>query len=87
MHNRLIIKEAIKRHGLSVAEVAQRMNITRVTLSTHINGNPSVEVLFRIADAIGCDVSELFEPAHKTSSSLVCPHCGRKLAVKLDAVE
>lgn len=56
MINRLMIKDAMKRYDTSVNEVADKMGISRVTLSTHINGNPSTEVLLRIADAIGCPV-------------------------------
>ena len=54
------IKGAIKAHGLTVKEVAERMGITSVGLSQHINGNPSVEVLHRIASAVGCEVGEFF---------------------------
>lgn len=54
------IKGAIKAHGLTVKEVAERMGITSVGLSQHINGNPSVEVLQRIASAVGCEVGEFF---------------------------
>lgn len=68
MIDKLIIKETMKRYGTSVNEVAEKMNITRVTLSTHINGNPSTEILLRIADAIGCDVTELFD---KSSNEVV----------------
>ena len=50
---KLRIKEAIKANGLTVKEVAERMGITPVGLSQHINGNPSVEVLQRIAAAVG----------------------------------
>lgn len=50
---KLRIKEAIKANGLTVKEVAERMGITPVGLSQHINGNPSVEVLERIAAAVG----------------------------------
>lgn len=56
----LRIKELIKEKGLSINEVADTMGISRVGLSQHINGNPSVEVLERIANAIGCNISELF---------------------------
>nr|DAL53812.1 MAG TPA_asm: helix-turn-helix domain protein [Caudoviricetes sp.] len=56
----LRIKELIKEKGLSINEVAETMGISRVGLSQHINGNPSVEVLERIANAIGCNMSELF---------------------------
>ena len=38
------------------------MGISNVGLSQHINGNPSVEVLERIASALGVDISELFTP-------------------------
>lgn len=50
----LRIKEVIKERGTTVQDLAERMGITRVGLSQHINGNPSVEVLERIASAIGC---------------------------------
>ena len=37
------------------------MGIAREGLSNHINGNPSVQVLERIAAAIGCEVGDFFE--------------------------
>lgn len=84
MIDRLMIKEAMKRYGTSVNEVAEKMNISRVTLSTHINGNPSVEVLERIATAIGCDITELFEQPKKDGLSLTCPHCGKEINIKVE---
>ena len=75
----LDIKNAIKKHGLEVREVAQRMNITPGGLSQHINGNPSVEVLTRIASAIGCDISELFEQPRE--GVITCPHCGKPITI------
>lgn len=80
----LNIKKAIKEHGLEVREVARRMDITPTGLSQHINGNPSVEVLQRIADAIGCDISELFEQPKSGTVSLTCPHCGKNINLKVD---
>lgn len=80
----LNIKKTIKDYGLEVREVAKRMEISPTGLSQHINGNPSVEVLQRIADAIGCDVSELFEQPKKDSLSLTCPHCGKDINLKID---
>lgn len=58
----LRIKELIKEKGTTVKELAQKMGISNVGLSQHINGNPSVEVLERIASALGVDISELFTP-------------------------
>ena len=77
----LIIKKAIKEHGLEVREVAKRMNITPTGLSQHINGNPSIEVLGRIANAIECDISELFEQPKRDTASLTCPHCGKNIEI------
>lgn len=84
MIDRLMIKEAMKRNGTSVNEVADKMGISRVTLSTHINGNPSTEILLRIADAIGCPVTELFEQPKKDGLSLTCPNCGKDINIKVE---
>lgn len=84
MIDRLMIKEAMKRNGTSVNEVADKMGISRVTLSTHINGNPSTEILLRIADAIGCPVTELFEQPKSDTVSLTCPHCGKSITLKAE---
>ena len=37
----LRIKEVIKERGTTVQDLAERMGITRVGLSQHINGNPT----------------------------------------------
>lgn len=79
----LNIKKTIKNYGLEVREVAKRMNITPTGLSQHINGNPSVEVLDRIAEAIGCDVSELFEQPPKDGLQINCPHCGKEITLEI----
>lgn len=81
MIERLIIKETMKRYGTSVNEVAEKMGITRITLSTHINGNPSTEILLRIADAIGCDITELFS-RDSLENTITCPKCGAKFELK-----
>ena len=84
MIDRLMIKETMKRYGTSVNEIAEKMGISRVTLSTHINGNPSTEVLLRIADAIGCPVTELFEQPKKDALTINCPHCGKSINIKVE---
>ena len=76
----LRIKEVIKERSLNVQDVAERMNISRVGLSQHINGNPSVEVLERIATAIGCSVGEFFEQPKQ--NIVTCPNCGTRLKVE-----
>ena len=77
----LNIKKAIKEKGFEVREIANKMGITPTGLSQHINGNPSVEVLERIASAIGCDVSDLFEKPER-ENYIVCPHCGKRINIE-----
>lgn len=76
------IKKVIKSKGLTVKEVAARMGIAKENLSVHINGNPSVQVLERIADAVGCEVGDFFEKS--ANDYLSCPHCGKKINIKIE---
>ena len=57
----LRIKEVIKEKGMTITELADKMGINRVNLSNMVNGNPTVETLNKIADAIGCEVAELIQ--------------------------
>ena len=66
------IKRTIKANGLTVKEVAEKMGITPVGLSQHINGNPSVEVLERMGD--------FFAP--QPTNTITCPHCGKLIKVE-----
>lgn len=61
----LRIKEVIKEKGMTVQTLADKMGINRVGLSNHINGNPSVAVLEKIAAALEVPIQELFEKEQK----------------------
>jgi transcriptional regulator with XRE-family HTH domain len=74
------IKEVIKEKGFTVQAVADKMNINRVTLTNHINGNPSVKILQKIASALDVPITDLFEKPEQTSE-FTCPNCGAKLKV------
>lgn len=61
------VKAVIKERGLTLTEVAARMGISRVTLMQNLQRNPTQKTLSRIADAIGCDVSDFYkEPQNQT---------------------
>jgi len=57
----LRIKELAKEHGYPLEAVASHLNITPVSLSQSLNGNPTLKRLEEVAEAYGVDVSELFE--------------------------
>lgn len=80
----LRIKEVIKEKGMTITELADKMGINRVNLSNMVNGNPTVETLNKIASALGCPVTELFEQPKKDTISLSCPHCGKNINIKVD---
>ena len=80
----LRIKEVIKEKGMTITELADKMGINRVNLSNMVNGNPTVETLNKIADALEVSVTELFEQSKTGTVSLSCPHCGKSINIKAE---
>lgn len=55
------IKKVIKEHGLTITEVAERMGVNKGTLSNTISHrNMTINKLRKIAQAVGCSISEFF---------------------------
>ena len=58
----LRITEHCKMQGITLQELADKMNIDRQTLANTLSkGNPTIETLSKIADALGVEVPDLFE--------------------------
>lgn len=55
------IKEVMKEHSVTATEIAGKLGITSGTLSGIINGNPTVNKLAEIADAMNADLKELIK--------------------------
>lgn len=64
----LRIKELIKEKGTTIQNIADLIGVNRVTLSNSIKGNPTLETLEKIANALGVPVAELFD---KSSDEVV----------------
>ena len=82
----LQIKETLKQRGLKQNDLADRLGINRVSLSRLLSDKNDMRIstIKKIADAIGCDVSEFFAPEEtKDNNTITCPHCGEKLVVNL----
>ena len=80
------IKEVLKQRGLKQNDIAGRLGINRVSLSRLLSDKNDMRLstIKKIADAIGCDVTEFFSPADTAGhSTITCPHCGAKLVINL----
>ena len=76
----LRVKELCKEKGLQMQELADKLGITRITLTRNISGNPTISTLENIAAALGVSVPELF--AAQPTNTITCPKCGTVLEVK-----
>lgn len=58
----LRITEHCKSQGITLQELADKMGVARSTLANTLSkGNPTIETLSKIADALGVTVTDLFE--------------------------
>ena len=66
---KLIISDLCKTKGMTLQMVADKMNVSRQSLANTLSkGNPTIETLSKIADALGVEVTALFE---KSSDEVV----------------
>ena len=82
----LYIKDALKQRGLKQNDLAKMLGINRVSLSRLLSDKNDMRLstIKKIADAIGCDVTEFFTPAAtEDHNTITCPHCGAKLVINL----
>lgn len=81
----LRIKETIKERGFTIQKVAELIGKSKQSLHGIIeNGNPTIGVLNDIANAIGCQISDLYIGNSPTSpNKFHCPHCGRPIEIEI----
>ncbi|WP_462352943.1 helix-turn-helix domain-containing protein [Alistipes timonensis] len=78
----LRVKEVSKAQGVSITKLAELVGITQPNMSNIANGktSPSLDLLGRIAGALGVSVPELFAP--QPTNTITCPHCGKLIKVE-----
>ena len=78
----LRVKEVSKAQGVSITKLAELAGITQPNMSNIANGktSPSLDLLERIAGALGVSVPELFAP--QPTNTITCPHCGKLIKVE-----
>jgi transcriptional regulator with XRE-family HTH domain len=67
----LRILEICKQKGITQKELAAKIGMSAVGLSKAINGNPTIQTVNKIADALGVNVWDLFVQ----NDYLKCPKC------------
>ena len=78
------VKSVIRKKGYTFEQVAEKMGITRITLTLNLGRNPTIYTLQRVADAIGCKVGDFFVDEvseDEGSNTIVCPKCGAKFGL------
>ena len=101
--NNLRIAEIMQEKGLTLTDLANKIirtdkdnnqrTITKATMSSRINGNPSLSNLYEIADALGVKITELFPPEDQCTKApagmfkiqTICPSCGAKISASVTA--
>ncbi len=76
----LRIKELCKEKSITISTLAESMGIKQESLSRAINGNPTIETLQKIADALNVPITELFE--QPATDEIRCPKCGTKFKMQ-----
>ena len=69
------IKGKIKEKGFSMVSVAKEMGITRETLYANISGNTTYKTMRKVADVIGCNISEFFEDEESREDFVAFVRC------------
>lgn len=86
------IKEILKEQGVTMIELADKLGISRVTLSTQINGTANIVSYEKIATALNVPMWQLFASPKEIQpqsdgASITCPNCGKEFEVELKAKE
>lgn len=76
----LRVKEICKQKGISQAELAKKIGVSASALNQSIVGNPSLDKLKDIANALDVSLSELVGD-DVSDNTIICPNCGTKLKI------
>ena len=76
----LRVKEICKEQGITLADLAVKMQITASALSQNLK-KPSFDTLEKLAVALNVEVADLFT---SSKTQITCPHCGKPLNIKIE---
>lgn len=81
----LRVVEIAHSKGLTMADIAKQIGISRVNLSNSLNGNPTLSRLTEVAMILGVEVAELFKPSSLPTISGYIEYAGK--IVKVESVK
>ncbi len=55
------VKELCREKGMTIKQLAEKMQIAPESLSRAINGNPQLSTVRKIAEALGVSITDLFD--------------------------
>lgn len=80
------IKDILKERGITINELAEKMGLNRVTLSTQINGTANIASYEKIAAALDVPMWQLFassQEVQEPKNTITCPHCGKPIELEV----
>lgn len=78
------IDNILREKGLTKTDIAKRIGLSRESLYRILSGNPTLDNIKKLADALEVPISELFGTTDKEKTSIVCPYCGKKINLKIE---
>ncbi|MDD3229592.1 MAG: helix-turn-helix transcriptional regulator [Oscillospiraceae bacterium] len=77
----LRVKEICKQKGISQKDLADRLGISPSALAQSVGGNPGLDKVVSIANALNVTVSDLVGDK-EPDNSIVCPNCGKRFIME-----
>ena len=78
------VKELLKEKGLTMENLRTRMGMNNLSaLGQSVNGNPTLERLQEIADALEVPIAALFDTP-PGDNTITCPNCGTAILIKAE---
>ena len=66
---KLNIPAALQQRNLTRRALAKRMKVTEPSVTSYIQGNPTIDKIYAIAEALECSVLDLFFPEESPATS------------------
>lgn len=85
------IKQALDYKGITITELAKRLNVTYNGARQLVTGAQTLASLEKVASAIGVDITDLFfedcanlEEQGSNPAEIICPYCGKPISLHIE---